>query len=100
MVKHIVMWNLKADIAESEKPALKKNIKESVEALVGKIDGLKECVVHIDGASSSTAEIMLESVHDDAAALAFYQDHPEHVSVRDNIVAPFVTGRVCFDYEI
>ena len=100
MYKHIVMWNLKADIADSEKPAIKKNIKENVEGLLGKIPGLLEVHVHIHGADTSTAEIFLESVHDDAAALALYQDHPEHVFVRDEIVAPYVTGRVSFDFEI
>ncbi|MBO5565256.1 MAG: Dabb family protein [Lachnospiraceae bacterium] len=100
MIKHIVMWNLKADIAESEKPAIKKNIKDSVEGLLGKIPGLQELHVHINGAETSTAEILLESVHDDASALALYQDHPEHVTVRDEIVAPFVTRRVAFDFEL
>lgn len=38
MVKHIILWTLK-DYSEEEKISIKKDIKENLEGLYGKIDG-------------------------------------------------------------
>ena len=37
MVHHIVMWKFKPEIAEEQKPELKRAMKENLESLVGKI---------------------------------------------------------------
>ena len=36
MVHHIVMWKFKSEIAEEQKPELKRAMKENLEGLVGK----------------------------------------------------------------
>ena len=49
MVKHIILWKLKDELTEAEKTAVKKAAKEGLEALVGKVPGLLECKLIIDG---------------------------------------------------
>ena len=40
MVKHIILWNLKDEFSPEEKESIKKGIKEGLEGLYGKIEGL------------------------------------------------------------
>ena len=42
MVKHVILWQLKDELTAEEKVTIKKEMKESLEALVGKIPGLVE----------------------------------------------------------
>lgn len=99
MVKHIIIWTLKDDISDEEKAQAKQNIKAGLEGLQGKIPGMIEIKVNIDGLSSSNTDLMLDSTFEDAAALAGYAVHPAHVDVATNIVRPYSKIRSCFDYE-
>lgn len=100
MVKHIILWTLK-EMPEDEKAKVKVEIKTGLEALVGKIPGLVDVKVNIDGRlASSNADLMLDSTLESAEALAAYAKHPEHVKVADEKVRPFTAGRTCLDYEI
>lgn len=100
MVKHIILWTLKDSLTEDEKVAVKKDIKEGLEGLKGKIPGLIDIKVNIDCLASSNAEVMLDSSFEDADALAGYAVHPEHVAVADNRVRPYTATRTCMDYEV
>ena len=100
MVKHVILWNLKDEYDAEEKARIKKDIKESLEALVGKIPGLLEMKINIEGLPSSTADLMLDSTFESAEALKGYAVHPEHVAVADGKVRPFTATRACLDYEI
>lgn len=86
---------------EDEKVKVKSEIKTGLEALVGKVPGLVDVKVNIDGRlASSNADLMLDSTLESAEALAAYAKHPEHVKVADEKVRPFTAGRTCLDYEI
>ena len=100
MVKHVILWNLKDEYDAEEKARIKKDIKESLEALVGKIPGLLEMKINIEGLPSSTADLMLDSTFERAEALKGYAVHPEHAAVADGKVRPFTTTRACLDYEV
>ncbi len=99
MVKHIILWTLKDSLSAEEKETAKKEIKEGLEGLKGRIEGLTDIHVYTDGLASSNTDIMLESVHTDRDALAFYAGHPLHVDVKDNIIVPKVSGRYAFDFD-
>ncbi|HAE15664.1 MAG: Dabb family protein [Solobacterium sp.] len=99
MVKHIILWKLKDSLSAEEKETAKKEIKEGLEGLKGRIEGLTDIHVYTDGLASSNTDIMLESVHTDRDALAFYAGHPLHVDVKDNIIVPKVSGRYAFDFD-
>lgn len=100
MVKHVILWQLKAELSEAEKATVKKEIKEGLEGLLGKVPGLTEIKVNINGLASSNADVMLDSTLVDEAALKGYAVHPEHVKVANEKVRPFTATRVCLDYEI
>jgi len=79
VVRHIVMWTLKE---EAEGAAAAENaavMKEKLEALNGRIEGLKHLEVSFDiVAAEPECHVVLCSEHDDVDALNFYQTHPEH----------------------
>lgn len=100
MVKHVILWQLKAELSDAEKATVKKEIKEGLEGLIGKVPGLKEIKVNINGLASSNADVMLDSTLVDEDALKGYAVHPEHVKVANEKVRPFTATRVCLDYEI
>ena len=100
MVKHIILWQLKDELTAEEKATIKKEMKESLEALVGKIPGLVEMKIQTESLPSSNAEVMLDSSFEDEAALKVYATHPEHVAVADGKVRPYTKARFCMDYEV
>ncbi len=97
MVKHMIIWNLKEDI---DKAAVKSEIKKQLEALAGKIDGLLEMNIIIEGLPSSSGDLMMDSTFESADALKAYAIHPEHVAIADGIVRPNTASRAAYDYVI
>ena len=100
MVKHIILWTLKDELTAEQKQEAKMGIKKGLEGLKGQIPGLVDIKVNADGLSTSTADLMLDSTFDDAAALKAYSQHPLHVAVADKNVRPFTKLRSCLDFEI
>ena len=100
MVKHVILWQLKDELSEAEKAAVKAGIKEGLEGLAGQIPGLLEVHVNINGLPSSTVDLMLDTTFTDAAALKAYSTHPAHVAVADGKVRPYTKTRACLDYEV
>ena len=101
MVKHIILWRLREDLTAEEKETVKRDIKAGLEGLAGRIPGLIYIEVVIDGRlDSSNADVMLDSVFEDEAALRAYAVHPEHVAVADGKVRPYTCLRTCLDYEV
>ena len=101
MVKHIILWTLNPELSEEEKQNVKAGIKEGLEALVGKVPGLIDVKVHIDGRlASSNADVMLDSTLESAEALKGYAVHPDHVAVANGKVRPYTVQRSCLDFEL
>ena len=100
MVKHIILWNLKDEYSASQKEEIKKNAKEALEALVGKVPGLLDLKLQISHLSTSSADMMLDSTLESFEALKAYAKHPDHVFAADNFVRPFTSARSCLDFEI
>jgi hypothetical protein len=96
MVKHMIIWKLKEGLENPEEK--KKEIKEALEGLVGKIDGLLEMKIHICGMACSSGDLMMDSTFESAEALAFYQKHPDHVAIATGLVRPSVEQRLSFDF--
>lgn len=96
MVKHIILWKLKD---ECNTDSVKNGIKQGLEGLLGVIPGLTEIKVQTTALPSSTADVMLYSVFEDASALKTYAVHPAHVEVADTKVRPFTAVRSCIDFE-
>lgn len=99
MVRHVILWQLKDELSQEELVKVKAGIKEGLESLKGKVPGLVEIKVYTEGLASSNADVMLDSVLEDEAALKGYAVHPAHVEVADTLVRPFTKNRVCLDFE-
>ena len=100
MVKHIILWTLKDELSAAEKEAVKKGIKEGLEGLAGKIPGMVDIKVNINGLASSNADLMLDSTFESEEALKGYSVHPDHVAVADGKVRPYTKIRSYLDFEI
>ncbi len=96
MVKHIIVWKLKDDV---DKQSVAKQIKIELEGLVGKIDGLLKMEINIDGLSSSSGDLSMDSEFENEQALMYYQTHPLHQEIANGLVRPNVCERLSFDYE-
>ena len=98
MVKHMIIWKMKDEIAD--KAATAAAIKEALEGLVGKIEGLTEMHILTECYPCSAGDVMMDSTLVDYAALEAYQKHPAHVVVADGLVRPAMCQRLSFDYEV
>ena len=99
MVKHLILWKLKDELTTEEKQKIKEEIKTGLEGLQGKIPGLAEIKVQIEGLKSSNADLMLDSTFTDEEALKGYSVHPAHVEVADTKVRPYTQIRLCLDFN-
>ena len=99
MIKHIVMWKLREEAHGNDKAANAKLIREKLEALSGKIDGLCKIEVGIDILGGNNFDVVLYSELESMAALDDYQRHPLHQAVLP-FVRDAVVERVAVDYEI
>ncbi len=97
MVKHIILWTLKP---EHNTPAIKRGMKEGLEALVGVVPGLIEMQVEIAPLASSNADVMLYSVLESEGALKAYAVHPAHVEAANTLVRPYTATRACMDFVV
>ncbi len=97
MLKHIILWTLKED---SNTPAIKSDMKATLEALVGVVPGLLVMQVEIDPLPTSNADVLLYSELEDEEALRAYAVHPAHVEVADTKVRPFTKTRTVMDFVV
>ena len=116
MIKHVILWKLKAEYTSEQSEQIKAGIKEGLfygggfeqlglqleglEGLKGQIPGLLEIKVNTNGLASSNVDVMLDSTFENEEALKNYAVHPAHVAVADGKVRPFTATRSCMDYEV
>ncbi|MDR3225832.1 MAG: Dabb family protein [Clostridiales Family XIII bacterium] len=92
MIKHIVLWSVKDGLDKDE---VFKDINERFKPLVGKVPGLLSLEMH---KGFRGYDICLESTHTDRAALDAYQEHPDHLALKE-VVASFRESRASSDME-
>jgi quinol monooxygenase YgiN len=100
MIKHIVFWKLHAEANGLSKAENAAAIKEKLEALEGKIEGLLKIEVGIDFlASAESADVVLYSEFESKEALNYYQQHPLHKACMP-FIAEARSERRVVDYEL
>lgn len=98
MVKHIVMWKLKPQAEGADALTNARKMKADLEALRGRIPGMKALEVGLDVERSSAAyDVVLYSEFESAEALSHYQVHPEHVKVA-SFIGKVRAERAVVDY--
>lgn len=98
MIKHIVMWKLKDEAHGNDKATNAGLVKEKLEALSGKIDGLLKIEVGIDFLGGGNFDVVLYSELSSKEALNTYQNHPLHQAVLP-FIREAVMDRKAVDYE-
>lgn len=99
MIKHIVMFKLKAFETPAEKEAKLQEIKDKLEALIDKIDVLRSIRVDFNCNPEETWDLILTTELDTLEDVATYANHPQHVAVAKGIIGPVKADRACVDYE-
>jgi hypothetical protein len=100
MIKHIVLWKLKEEANGLSKAENAAAIKQKLEDLNGKIEGLIHLEVGMDFLHSpESADITLYSEFESKDALDFYQQHPLHKTIMPFIMEARSERRVV-DYEV
>lgn len=99
MVKHIVMWKLKEEAHGNDKATNAKLIKEKLENLNGKIDGLLKAEVGIDFLGGGNFDVVLYSEVSSRKSLDAYQNHPLHQALLP-FIREAVSDRKAVDYEL
>ncbi|HVZ80142.1 MAG TPA: Dabb family protein [bacterium] len=98
MIKHIVMWKLKATDPGAKKAAAIE-LKEALEGLKGKVPQVRSLEVGINFNPADTAsDVSLYTVFDSQADLDLYQKHPDHLKVVE-VVKRLTSERRVSDYE-
>jgi hypothetical protein len=99
MVKHIVFFKLKAQANGATKAENARSIKEKLEALRGRIPGLRHLEVGLNFAAGDAAwDIALYSELESREALERYQNHPEHQKAAE-FIGSVRESRALVDYE-
>lgn len=98
MIKHIVMWQLKEEAHGNNKEKNARLIKEMLENLNGKIEGLLKAEVGIDFLGNGNFDVVLYSELTSRETLDFYQKHPLHQAVLP-FIREAVKDRKAVDYE-
>ena len=95
MIKHIVMWKFKDEVAEADKLEMKRKL----ESLKDVISPFIEIEVGLDVVGSDASkDMVLYSVFETLDDLRTYAEHPEHMKVVD-FVKPLVCERHTVDFE-
>lgn len=93
MVKHIVLYTLKAEVVKAEAIEM---IRTLLEPLVGKIPGL----LHMEVRQAYRGmDYALYSEFESREALAAYAEHPLHLEAKKHFVH-LLDSRVCADYDL
>ena len=99
MVKHIVLFKLRNDIAEETRRAAALRFKEAIEELPAKIDVIRNIEVGLNINPDETWTIALYSEFDTLDDVRAYATHPDHVAA-GKLLAEVRESRACVDYEI
>ncbi|MDP4209730.1 MAG: Dabb family protein [Bacteroidota bacterium] len=99
MIKHIVMWRVKGTDEGQDPKESTKIMKEKLESLIGKIEGLVSLQVGINQNPGAEAyDITLITEHLTWDALQFYQDHPLHKEA-GKFIGSVKKARAAVDFE-
>lgn len=100
MIRHVVMWTLKDHAEGNDRATNARLVKQRLEALHGKIPGLRAIEVGIDfSATADSADVVLVSDFDSEESLHAYHSHPEHEAVK-GFVAAVRADRRLVDYRL
>lgn len=99
MVKHIVLFKLKADAPAEQRLAAMHSFKQAIEALPARIPFIRKIEVGLNVNPGEVWDIALYSEFDSLEDVKNYAVHPDHVAA-GKLLAEVRESRSCVDYEI
>jgi hypothetical protein len=93
------MFKLVEMATPAEKQAKMQEIKTRLEALKDKITLLHKIEVSFNINPAETWDLILTTELQSLKDLEAYANHPAHVEVTKNVIAPVKAERACVDYE-
>jgi hypothetical protein len=100
VIKHIVLWKLKAEALGATKAENLERVRREAAALAGCVAGLRSIEAGVNFEPSDAAwDIALYSEFDSREALEAYQVHPRHEALKD-LLAEVRDDRAVVDYEV
>jgi hypothetical protein len=95
MIKHIVMWKFKEEVAEADKMEMKRQL----ESLKGVVPSVVSIEAGLDlSKKEASMDMALYTEFQTMEDLTAYATHPEHLKVVE-FVKPLVCERAVVDYE-
>lgn len=99
MIKHIVMFQFKADVPAETRNEAARQFKAGIEALPAIIPTIRAIKVGLNINPSEKWDICLESSFDSLEDVKTYGAHPAHKAVAVELMQ-HVAARACTDFEI
>lgn len=99
MVKHIVIFRLKEELAADVRSKAMTDFKRGIEALPAVIPSIRSVHVGLNINADEACHICLESAFDTLDDVRAYSAHPAHVAVA-SALKPYVAARSCVDFEL
>jgi hypothetical protein len=98
VIRHIVLWELKA-VDAAAKATASQTIARALESLVPTISEVRSLAVGTDVGIEGNWDIALTADFDSVADLQAYQQHPDHLRV-GAIVRELVVRRASVDFDL
>ena len=98
MVKHIVLFQLRADIDSQQKLSVMQSFRNAIMALPTDIPFIRKIEVAFNINPDEKYDVALYSEFDTLEHVNAYAVHPSHLKAA-GIIKPCVQSRACTDYE-
>lgn len=99
MVKHLVLFQLKDELSQSEKENIGKQFKAAIEALPETITYIRHIYVGLNINPLENWDICLDSEFDSLEDIKTYSVHPNHLAA-SAILKEVKKDRACVDYSL
>ncbi|MEG2791048.1 MAG: Dabb family protein [Odoribacter sp.] len=100
MIRHIVLFKLKAFASDAEKQVVLTELKYKLEKLIHIIPELKKIEVGLNVHSIEKWDIALDVEVENKQDLNIYANHPAHQQIVKTMIAPIKEDRACVDFII
>lgn len=100
MIRHIVMFKLKEELSERDLTDIISRAKTDLEALVPKIDVLRDLKVYTNVNPKEEYHFSLIADLDKFEDVEVYALHPDHMAIVTGLIKPNLAKRACVDIVV
>ena len=97
MLKHLIMWQLKAHFTPDERQSDRQSLKQQLAALRTLYPGIKDYAVFTAAQPTGNYDVLLEAVFDTDETFSAFQHDPIHLQVA-HYIQSVVQSKACVDF--